>query len=229
MAKLNDELITDDCWNQIGVWRRSDEICPKLEKIFHCHNCDIYSDAGRKLLDRRYHSDYKNEWVEIYASEKEVQKSHDYSALIFRLGDEVLALSTRLFTEIIEMREIHSIPHHADRLLRGLVNIRGEMLICVSLGTLLGLGKSQKDYTTVTERSFKRLAIIKSDDAGAFVFPISDALGIYHFDSKEINQPPTTISKTATSYISGTISWKTYTVGCLDPDLLISVLSRNIV
>ncbi|MEM7650108.1 MAG: chemotaxis protein CheW, partial [Cyanobacteria bacterium P01_A01_bin.70] len=37
--------MSHDCWNQIGV--RGDRTCPTLETVIHCHNCPVYSQAGR--------------------------------------------------------------------------------------------------------------------------------------------------------------------------------------
>ena len=43
----------DDCWNRIGVWGTETPRCPKLEDVVHCRNCEVYSAAGRLVLERR--------------------------------------------------------------------------------------------------------------------------------------------------------------------------------
>ena len=43
------------------------------------------------------------------------------------------------YEEIAERRSLHSLPHRRRGIVMGIVNIRGELLICASLGKLLGL------------------------------------------------------------------------------------------
>lgn len=38
------------CWNRIGV--QGDRSCGRLVEVVHCHNCPIFSHAGRMLFDR---------------------------------------------------------------------------------------------------------------------------------------------------------------------------------
>ena len=37
----------DDCWNRIGFC--GDRSCPELAHVVHCHNCQVFSNAGRPV------------------------------------------------------------------------------------------------------------------------------------------------------------------------------------
>lgn len=114
----------NDCWNQIGV--AGDGTCPELERVVHCRNCPVYSASGRHLLEREPPEDYLREWTQALAEEKGEDKAADtLSVLIFRLGQEWLALPTHVCQEVAEMRPIHILPHRSGPVLLGLANIRG--------------------------------------------------------------------------------------------------------
>ena len=130
----------DTCWNRIGV--HGDSSCPELQNFVHCRNCPVYSNAGVQLLDRPLPEQYRREWTEHFAQEKKAAEPAKGSALLFRLHTEWLALATQAFQEAAERRLIHSLPHRRSGLVLGLVNIRGELLICVSLSRLLGLERT---------------------------------------------------------------------------------------
>src|SRR5438445_8021579 len=82
------------------------------------------------------------------------------SAVIFRIHSEWLALPTEAFQEVAERRRIHSLPHRRNGVVLGLVNIRGELLICVDLGRVLGIGAHDSDRANPVGRgSFPHSAL----------------------------------------------------------------------
>jgi len=60
------------------------------------------------------------------------------SVFIFRIGKEWLSFA---YDDPQRGRRtmIHSLPHQRQRIVVGLTNIRGEFVVCVSLGALLGI------------------------------------------------------------------------------------------
>ena len=119
-----------NCWNHIGVW--GDRSCPELLKVVHCHNCPVFAGAGRRFLDAPSPDGYAQEWAERLAPPIEEAATDLQSVLIFRLGEEWLALPAQVLLEVAGPRPIHRIPHRAG-LLAGLVNIRGELYLCARL------------------------------------------------------------------------------------------------
>src|SRR5919198_3790598 len=124
------------CWNSIGV--RGDGTCPELARHVHCRNCRVYSDAALELLDGVPPAGYRAEWTTALAKAPARHEPDRTSVLIFRIGAEWLALSTALVQEVITPRRVHSLPHRAGGVVAGLINVRGELVVCVSLARLLG-------------------------------------------------------------------------------------------
>ncbi|MEM6868814.1 MAG: chemotaxis protein CheW [Cyanobacteria bacterium P01_F01_bin.3] len=141
--KEND-LGQKNCWNVIGVW--GDRTCPTLPDEIHCRNCSVYSKSGRSLLERSEPEGYTAQWTALMAEPSHQQPQQQLSAhttrlslTIFRLGEEWLALPASIFDQAIAPSPVHAIPHHTDPLLRGIVNVRGQLLPCVSIHSLVGI------------------------------------------------------------------------------------------
>ncbi|MFO0822154.1 MAG: chemotaxis protein CheW [Gemmataceae bacterium] len=69
------------------------------------------------------------------------------SVSFFRLGDEWLALPMGVLVEVTRPRTPHRVPHRGG-LLAGMVNIRGELHLCVRLD-LLGVGPPPHDRSLI--------------------------------------------------------------------------------
>jgi len=221
-----------DCWSTIGV--SGNGTCRELQKFVHCRNCPVYSAAGILLLDRPLPADYRRERTGHYAESKQLTQPAKISLVLFRLGPEWLALPTPAFQEVAERRAIHSLPHRRRSIVLGLVNIRGELLICVSLARLLGLeGETSREKSrTVYERLLvANWAGHKSGARGGstrLVFPVDEVHGIHRLPYDELKEPPATISKSTLTHAQGVFAWRDRTVGVLNADSLFGALNRNL-
>jgi len=146
------------------------------------------------------------------------------SAVLFRIGSEWLALPTQAFQEVAERRRIHSLPHRRRGFLLGLANIRGELLLCVSLGHLLGLEKIAPHATLRT--AYHRLLVTNWDGSG-FAFPADEVHGIHPFRPQDLKSPPATLVQSNSAFTQGVLHWRDRTVGLLDAGLLFSTLNRT--
>jgi len=212
-----------DCWNRIGV--QGNQTCPELARHFHCHNCPVYSAAAAQFLDRPFTPDYRREWTAHFAQEKQIATPAKTSTVIFRLANEWLAMPTQAFQEIAERRTTHSLPHRRRGIVLGIVNIRGELLICASLGRLLGL-----ESTAMTQRqlmTFDRL-LVSEWNAQRFAFPVDEVHGVHRFHSADLREPPATVTHSGMSCATGIFPWRNFAVGFLDPESLFAALNRNL-
>lgn len=216
----------DDCWNSIGVWRSSDVKCKKLDEVIHCYNCDVYSNAGRTLLNRPAPTGYREDWTAILAAENKSKENNLQSAVVFRLGIEWLSLPVNLINEITLLRKIYDIPHNKNKKIRGMVNIRGELIICMSLGNLLGVEKPDEVHAD-EEHSINRLITIKEKN-GQIVFPVTEIDGIIHYDKAKLTPAPDTIRKSDMSFIEGMTIVKNKNIGCIDHVALMEKIERNL-
>jgi len=216
----------DDCWNTIGVWRKNADKCEKLNEVTHCYNCEVYSNAGRILLDRESPEGYADEWADILAEQKN-DKTHELqSAVVFRLGAEWLALPVSLINEITLLKDIYDIPHNKNNAIRGMVNIRGELIICMSLGNLLGVEKPEEDLID-EEHSINRLIMIR-EKTGHVVFPVSEIDGIIHYAREKLATAPDTLRNTGLNFIEGMTSSNGRNIGCINHSALIDKIAGNL-
>jgi chemotaxis-related protein WspD len=216
----------DPCWNRIGVWGNEQPRCPRLDEVVHCQNCNVYSDSGRQLLERKMPPEYIEEWTSNLGGDAQAALRAEESSIVFRLGNEWFALATALLKEVTEMRSVHSIPHARNGTLKGLANIRGELQLCVSLGSLLGLETGDKN-TDPARKIRERLVVIEKDGE-RFVFPVNEVQGIHHYHPDQINDAPATIGSADNTFITGMLEIGDLQVGCLDGDLLVHALQRKV-
>ena len=222
---MNDSNI-NDCWNKIGIWGHESPRCPELDRLIHCYNCSIYSDAGRKLLDRDPDDEYIEEWTNNLGKPREVLNSKLKSVLAFRLGNEWFALPSTTIREITQCDKHHSLPHRKNRILRVLVNVRGDLLLCVSLGYLFDLNKEQKSESS--NKTIHSRYIVISDNGQFYAFPVSEVKDTLKYDTDDLQKAPSTISNGSSNYIKGVIEHHDTYIGLLDSDLVFSALDRNI-
>ena len=104
----------DRCWKRIGVWGNEEPRCPKLEEVIHCRNCDVFTQAGRNLLERALPEEYKDEWGSILVKKKGKETAGAIAVVVFRIESEWMALAAGLFAEIIDDVNIHSLPHRKN-------------------------------------------------------------------------------------------------------------------
>ena len=226
----------NDCWNHIGV--NGDRSCVKLEKVIHCRNCPVYSTAGRSLLEREPPFDYLDEWTAVVAVPQEEPASafaqqtafrigraaDTLSVIIFRTGSERFALPVRVLQEVTPPCVIHTLPHRSNDLLLGLVNIRGEILLCASLGHLLGLETSTNPPSS---RMNRRMLVVGQKDS-KWVFPVDEVHRISRIHLKELKAVPVVVSQANETYTLGVLDWQNEKVNYLDAELLLDTLARRI-
>jgi chemotaxis-related protein WspD len=196
-----------------------------LKKFVHCRNCPVYSNAGAQLLNRPVPVDYRREWTEHFAGRKKTAAPAKISAVLFRLESEWLALATQAFQEVAERRRVHSLPHRRLSLVMGLVNIRGELLICVSLARLLGL---EHNASNESDRGmFERLLVVNWEGSRV-VFPVNEIHGIVRFEAQHLKEPPATVAKSGASFTQGILPWQGRAVGFLNAGGLFPTLDRSL-
>ena len=214
-----------DCWNKIGV--RGDGSCPELERHVHCRNCPVYSASAAKLLDADLPPGHLDEWTGHFSSEQPVAEAGTHSVVIFRLGAEWLALPTTVFKEVASLRAIHSLPHRRTGTVLGLANVRGVLLVCVSLGEVLGLEKAAETKQEKARALHRRLLVI-SREGSRLVFPVDEIHGIHRCPPSELKEVPATVAKATATYTKAVFAWEKKTVGCLDDQLLFYTLNRSL-
>jgi chemotaxis-related protein WspD len=215
----------DACWNSIGV--RGDGSCGELERYVHCRNCPVYAQAALSVLDGDAQADYSEEWTAHVARPKRGADGDTQTVVIFRIGPEWLALPMRAVSEVADLRPIHSLPHRRSDLVLGLANVRGELLVCVSLGQVLGLEQSAEANREIRRGAYPRLLVIRRDNVRS-ACPVDEVHGVHRVRSREMKNVPATVARATATYSKAILSWKGVSVGILDDQLLCYTLQRSL-
>ena len=222
----NDKLSINDCWNKIGIWGSELPRCEKLEEYIHCRNCSIYSEAGRNVLERNLTKNYEKDWAVVYSQDKQEHITDKVSLTIFRLGDEMLAIPTEYIMSINDIGNIHTVPHQKSDILHGLINLHGELKICISLGRLIGLTKAVKEVAK-KHRVYNRMIEI-SKDGKEYTFVATEVLGVHQIIEKDLKDVPATISQSKGTFTQSLIEWKDFDVSYLDIELIFYNLDKHL-
>jgi chemotaxis-related protein WspD len=210
-----------DCWDEIGVG--GDRSCAELQQYVHCRNCPGYAEAGMKLLDRELPPGYREEWTRRFAEVKAVVAAKTESVIIFRAGNESLALPTRVFQEVAERRVIRSLPFPRSGSLLGLANVRGELLVCLSLEHLLGVQAGGVSLA-VRRAAYDRLMIARRHGF-RLGFPVDKVFGVHRFHPQEVLKAPGLSARAGAAFTCGTLNWEGQAVGLLDEQRLFEALN----
>jgi chemotaxis-related protein WspD len=212
----------NDCWRRIGV--QGDRSCPELAQYVHCRNCPVFEDAARAFFERQAPEGYLDEWARRLAEPVPRTEVSEISVLIFRLRDEWLALETNVLVEVALPKPIHKIPHRSNEVLLGLVNVRGQLLLCVSLPGLLDIEPSAEAIRSGLGAT-SRLVVVQ-DRADRWAFHAEEVAGVHRLPRAQLHAVPSTLANTAVSFSQAVFSWNDRSVGSLDAQRVFSALRR---
>ena len=219
-----------ECWRVIGV--SGDRSCPELQSFVHCRNCPVLAEAARGFFERGAPPGYLDSWRAILEEPAEAAQGADSSVLVFRVGREWLALPTAALVEVTPARTIHTVPHRHGTPLAGLVNIRGQLQLCVSLHAVLGLeggpttraGGDEGDGTP-------RLIVAERDSGGAaerWVFGVDEVAGVHRVGRADLRAVPSTVGQAAARCSSALFEWQDRPVALLDDVRLFEAFSATV-
>ncbi len=212
------------CWNAIGVI--GDGSCRELTALVHCRNCPVYRAGATSLLERDASVTDIGESTAHVAQARATTDRQTQSVVIFRVGGEWLALPTPSVTEVANRLPIHSLPHRPSGVILGLTSVRGELLVCMSLGRVLGIESSTDTVGPIGRQAQQRILVIHREQTRA-VCPVDEVHGIHRFHPRELTDAPATLDRTAT-YSTAVLAWRGRSVGLLDAEPLFRVLKRSV-
>lgn len=163
------------CWRRNGVWGRERPRCPRLEEVIHCRNCEEYIRPGRELLERlaRAHP------PPAPAPQDEAPPPQRSPAqLVFRVNGNWLALPGTLILQVEASTVPRPLPHQQRTTLRGLVNVGGRLLVCLSLTDTLGIPRLPPQMDDPARGIFERLVAVEGGGL-RFAFRAGEVRGLY--------------------------------------------------
>ena len=193
----------------------------------HCHNCPVYAAGAADLLDADAPASYFADRTAHFAEPAKAVEEETRSVVIFRVASEWLALPTSVVVEVANLLPIHSLPHRPNGVVLGLASVRGELLICVSLGQVVGAEPLKPAGHEGRTTTYRRLLVLRQE-AVRVVCPVDEVHGIHRFHPSELKEVPATVAKATVTYSTAILAWRGHSVGTLDDQLLFYTLKRSL-
>lgn len=219
MSELS-SLPVVDCWNAIGV--KGDRSCDKLREVIHCHNCSVFADAARSFLDRPAPAGYLGEVSESLSRVADAKAPQTISAVLFEIGDQLLAIETRAVVEVTTTRNPHRVGHRTGRVFAGIVNVHGQLELCCSLGGLLQIDSARPDAAASGAR------MLLTEHGGLrWAFEAAAVHGAHRFEAGDISPVPAT-SQEGSSYMKQVLRFGERRAGLLDLEKTFRALESSL-
>jgi chemotaxis-related protein WspD len=218
----------EDCWNRIGT--RGDQSCPELQRWFRCLNCPVFERAAAQLLDRPLAHDTAALADDGADAAHAAGVAQTESALVFRIADEWLALPTTALRHIEDLRPIHTLPHRRNRVVLGVVNVRGALTVAVSLRELLRLEAGSASGTApqpARNGAYARMLVAAHRNAPV-ALPVDEVHGVLRYAPAQLKPVPDTLTRASAAHTLGIFAWRDTTVGLLDTERVFASLNQSL-
>jgi len=209
------------CQREIGTW--GDRSCEMLSCYVHCRNCPQYSNFGRTLLDREMPEGYRREMSEELAALAATPAEDTTSVVVFRVLSEWFALRTVIFHEITVSQRPYVLPFRSGGVLAAMVNVNGELLLCVSLQAVLGLSSEEKPELGDSPR----LCVVGRGPE-RFAFGVDEVLGVRRVSGSKLRAVPVTLAKSPSGQTTWCFELEGRNIGLLDEKKLFNSLDRSL-
>lgn len=216
-TKATDASPSEGCWGTIGV--SGDRSCTELDAVVHCRNCPVLIRAAEEIFAERAATGEPAAWLESLALTPSPPEATT-SVTLFRLGSRWFALATAFVDEVAAMRAVHAVPHRSHTELEGLVNIRGELHLCVRLDDLLKIPERPPDRAN-------RLVVFRHRGE-SWVFRADLVHGVHSFPDASLTEVPRDLPPAVAVLLRGTFAWEGNPVGYLHTEWLAASLRRSI-
>ncbi len=221
-----------ECWRIVGV--SGDRSCPELERFIHCRNCPVLAEAARGFFDRGPPPGYLDAWRTILEEPEAAADADATSLLVFRVDREWLALPAATLVEVTPVRTIHSLPHRQGTPLTGLVNIRGQLQLCLSLHAILGLRGGPVAAAAPEDgpaEAVARLLVVERRRGRAvdrWVLGADEIAGVQRVPRAALRPVPSTVAQAAAHCSAALFDWQDQSVAVLDEGRLFEALARAV-
>jgi chemotaxis-related protein WspD len=208
-----------NCWRVIGVYG-GDRSCELLNEHVHCRSCPVFSQAGRALLDRPQPPASREEATHNVAPMPPAT-SRTRGVFMFRIAQEWFALPLPSMLEVTELKRAHRVPHRSHKSLAGIVNVRGQLLLCASLHGLLELPASAAVASTARVVHF-------STGREDWTFVADEVFGIADVSESDFKGVPVSLSMRASAFTTALFDHDGRHVALLNPSIIGDELRREV-
>ncbi len=213
-----EDKIARHCWTKEGLW--GDSSCPELAERIHCYNCPAYSEAGKRLFDRRAPVEYVDEWSDEISEARSDSGREKIPYFLFKCGGENFALEMGAVSEVGRDRFIHKIPHRGEGVISGLANVNGELVIAVDVARLLGIPARAASGDSVR-------MVVCSNGGDRFAFRVEKISGMALVEPSSLRDVPVTLEKSLGGFVDKIFDLGGARYGVIDFGLFVHAIIRN--
>lgn len=123
--------------------------------------------------------------------------------LVLRIGGETAALPAKLLRRVTPLARTVPIPHRTTGVLRGVCNIRGELVLCADLHRLLGLPERDGATTPANAPSDPRRMVVIGPADNSWAFEVDALMGVESVDPAGYRAPPVTVEHSIGAFTVG--------------------------
>lgn len=180
-------------------------------------------DPAAELLARPADPAYLASWGRSLESLLPSSDAHNHlPAVLVRLGEERFLVPTSVVREVHLPRPVHRVPGRSGAVFRGIVCLRGEVLLCGDLFALLGVARApgvapSRARMLVLERDGQRWAVT-----------LDEVLDVRRFDVAHVVPAQATAAPAAARAGSSLVPTHEGPATRLDPGRLFEGLARSL-
>ncbi len=145
--------------------------------------------------------------------------------LTFRIAGEALAIPAKSLRRITTHAPVVPIPHRQGKLLRGLCNVRGELVLCMDLASLLGLSEPASSPPRRTE--LERTVVLGPADA-PWAFQADELHGVERIDPAAILTLVSHLSPALQASATGCFEHEARAFTLLDPERIMQAFAGGV-
>ena len=144
---------------------------------------DALIERMRALQNRPLPADQLQANTELVALRAAASVGKTKSLLVFRVGNERLALEAHHAHRVVPISALRRVPHRTNEVFAGIANILGELTVVARVGAALGVaaGASQTHF------------IVIGNAADRWAFAADAVEGVRRIDESALLEPPTTV------------------------------------
>jgi chemotaxis-related protein WspD len=125
-------------------------------------------------------------------------------------------------------RFIHYVPSRTNEFFHGIINVNGELLMCISLAKFLNLPAVASEVQENNSKIFKNLLIIFNKN-NRYAFPIDEFFGVTSLSNDEMTEPPLTVAKAENTITDSMVNYKSKTIAIINETKLFTVINKKVV
>jgi chemotaxis-related protein WspD len=216
----------DRCWQRIGVAARGAvERCLRLAEVVHCHNCEVFELAAAQLSRAPLDPVWQENWAGHYALPAQPPAVRGEELMLrVTLGRESYALAAADVGTAIEAGPVTALPGRRDRLVHGLFQVDGQLLLAADLRRLLRPAELTGHAAGVR---FARMLVL-GHGPEAFVVEVDDVPGTFRLKREQLQPLPHGAEPTVMALARGVLRHGDEALTVLDGRKVIAALTADL-